>query len=490
MKLARHNSASSLGHPGGDVWYDAPQGPRNPQKLLASHPLRDARNKTGRYHDAREPRTAKRPKTDWGAVNWQKELGAYSPNRDYRWYAQSYQAKLRAAKSDAERARLQRAWRAMRKTGITQNKRGLNRRLLAENSASEQGRKRLAERAAQKAAFRAKASTLVNVANRRAAAEEHRVAMRAIDARYIGATDARRRLKRHFRRGELNTGRVALPPVPSRQRVKAMVKIAYDKANLMAVKGVARVSLTKLIQAQFLKRFKQLVELAMVAVPKKVQTAAAGLAGAIAGGVTGAAVAAAMPGFVPVVLAKILASTFTSLGAFWAGAKATRAVVADPTLGSGVVAAGLKGAIRLGGAAVGATWKLTVTVGRTVAKVVEIPGVIVSSQAAMLADKFTWLVERVLAAVGTDLSAAQRVVGEVLQWVLVKFGDDVFHSYMPAGVRADVRAFPGILRRNAGTVGRALAGEDVSLRGLAVDVVDAVRAEDLEAMGKALDRHL
>ena len=188
------------------------------------------------FHDAREwqehplfmGRTDRRVKQDYSKVKWESVLGAYSPDKNYMYYKRVYNAKVRLAKTPANRELLQSAWRAM-KTNLAHSKKGLNRKLLT-------------------------------------------------------TTDPRKReqLKSKYRDGTLSTGRVtrAMPVLDERSLPKAIGE-AYDFVNRQMVKRAGK-SLTRELQVQLLTRWDSLVRsvAGTSSFVRHASTAAAGVAAA------------------------------------------------------------------------------------------------------------------------------------------------------------------------------------------------------------------
>ena len=169
--------------------------------------------KDDEFHNAREwqehplfmGRTDRRVKQNYSKVKWESVLGTYSPEKNYMYYKRVYNAKLRLARTPANRERLQSAWRAM-KTNLSHSKKGLNRKLQT-------------------------------------------------------TTDPRKReqLKSKFREGTLATGRVtrAMPVLDEKSLPKALGD-AYDFINRQTVKRAGK-SLTRELQVQLISRWDSIV---------------------------------------------------------------------------------------------------------------------------------------------------------------------------------------------------------------------------------------
>ena len=85
---------------------------------------------------------------DYSVIDWQKVLGKYTPNKGYTNYKIEYDRLQRATTNEKRRANLRDAWRAFRKYGISQNKRGLNRalKLTEDNTERNAVKRRFQER--------------------------------------------------------------------------------------------------------------------------------------------------------------------------------------------------------------------------------------------------------------------------------------------------------------------------------------------------------
>jgi hypothetical protein len=173
-------------------------------------------------------RTDRRVKQNYSKVKWESVLGTYSPDRNYMYYKRVYNAKVRLAKTPANRELLQSAWRAM-KTNLSHSKKGLNRKLAQTANSKE-----------------------------------------------------RERLKTRFREGTLSTGRVtrAMPVLDEKSLPKAIGE-AYDFVNRQMVKRAGK-SLTRELQVQLLTRWDSLVQgvAGSGAFVRHASTAVAGLAAA------------------------------------------------------------------------------------------------------------------------------------------------------------------------------------------------------------------
>lgn len=170
----------------------------------------------------------KRVKQKYDKVNFEKHLGRYNRSKTYDHYKKTYEQKLAAAKKKqnfAQVKELQTAWRAMRKHHMVINKRGLNREIQRRGlNTAEKGTSRHRER---------------------------------------------EKLKENFRKGDLVTGKVALPSVFSQGNLPAMRKAvtksmqaSFDAVNHASIQ-LQRQPLWNFLQMQFETKFEDLAKTAL-----------------------------------------------------------------------------------------------------------------------------------------------------------------------------------------------------------------------------------
>lgn len=410
-------------------------------------------------NDTSPPRgvsSGKRKVRDDLTVNWQKVLGRYDPTKNYGHYKRVYEAKLLAKPQNRELLRS--AWRAM-KHDLTQSKAGLDAQLRQFNSQGP-GRARMQARLAQKQAYKQKLKLAASNLNRQRLQIEHRKSMAIIDKKAGGS---RADLRGKFMRGELDTGRVALPGYISRRGLKVSVAAFYDAMNIILVKGgVARRSVTKVVQEQLISRFPKLVAAYLGQSKPKALTGYYTAAATTAAGVVGAMV-------LPIVPAALM-----TIATRWAAAKVGGAVQADPqkyaNMAVKLVPGGLAYATVRGGMFVVAAAVQSVGMMATVAmKVVEIPLNVLGLGAGGV--EYAGMYAKLVVAVD------QTYVPQAFLWIIVKFFEDLAYYYI--GAKINVKAVPGIIKKHAATVSDVVQGKDVSLKKLIVDLVDLVRDEDL-----------
>lgn len=455
----------------------------------------------------------KRVKPDLKKVNWQSSLGAYQADRDYYYYKQVYNSKLRSATSDGERERLRLAWRAM-KQDVTQSKRGLDARLLQVNRSSGlEGKARTEARLAQKRAFkaargvadtderralRAKAKagwkaamkTTTNVGKQRNLMKQLQLTLRRIDAgspasgtkfdewkarnnermqrqkkdmrmvnaAYTGTTDARAKLKTAYGKRVLDTGKVALPPHITRAKIKRSVAAYFDATQIATVGATSR-SITKVLQAEFIGQFEKAVGTFM-----KSHAATVGKGLGIAAGMAGAL---------------LLPAGLTAIAAKWA-ITAGAASAASTKLRTGEVygvpystfATGLR------------RYTVAVDAVNTATKKTRRVMEIVSDKLSQVFDGAT------LPMSDTFAKAYVSLVSRVDNWengflsIVQNFIEYQIRSRFKVSV--NVGAIPGIITRHKPTVVKFLIGQDVSLKKLVVDLVDVVGDAELMRAEKLL----
>lgn len=462
----------------------------------------------------------KRVRPDLKKVNWQASLGAYQANRDYYYYKQVYNSKLRSATSGQERDRLRLAWRAM-KQDLTQSKRGLDARLVQVNrSAAMQGKARTEARAAQKRAFkaargvadtderralRAKAKagwkaamkTATSAGQQRDLMKQLQLTLRQIDAgspgggakfdawrarnnermeqqkkdmrmrnaEYTKTTDARTKLKAAYGKRVLDTGRVALAPHITRDKIKRSVGAFYDATQIATVGATGR-SITKVLQGEFIGQFEKAMSVLLSS-----QAATVGRGLGIAAGMAGAL---------------LLPAGLTAMAAKWAITMGTASAASTKlksgevaritTLDYGTVAKGVRG------------YMLTVnavnTATRKTRRVMDIASEKLSQ---VFGDRFT---TTTLPMSKTFAEAYMSLVTRVGNWengflsIVQNFIETQIRN--KAKVDVNVGAIPGIIKWHKETVMKFLIGEDVSLKQLVVDLVDLVGDRELPRIEKLL----
>lgn len=423
----------------------APKGKTNPFSFAITDDIR------------RPPRVGKKKVRDDLTVNWQKVFGRYDPTKNYGHYKRVYEAKLLAAPQDKER--LRRAWRAM-KHDITQSKAGLDAKLRAFNSQGA-GRARLQARLAQKQAYKEKLKVAASNLNRQRLQMNHRKRMAEIDKK---AGRSRENLRDKFRRGELDTGRVALPGYVSRSGLKVSVAAFYDAMNTILIKGgVARRSVTRVVQEQLISRFPRLVTAYLSQKKPK----------ALTGYYTAATTAAA--GVVGAMVLPIVPTALVTIATAWAAARVGGAVQADPQKYADKLVKFVPG--RVAYATVkGSVFWITAAVqsvgmaASAATHVVQIP-LRALGLGADVAEQYAGMYAKL--AVAVDRSS----VAQAFLWIVVKFFEDLAYYYI--GAKINVKAVPGIIKKHAATVSDVVQGKDVSLKKLLVDLVDVLRNEDL-----------
>ena len=448
--MKRENSDIMLGHgpPQGkahrDVFHNAAE--------ILSHPL-------DHYH------FQQRGKKNYSKVDWQKTLGPYSPEKNYHSYKKEYNRKLQAATTPQHREQLQNAWRAMRKHGMTQNKRGLNRQLLGvrDAKAREELKRRFREHRMNTGPVPLPALTVPKYTKEEAMKAAARRARRHEKA-HPGATDsARRRVERKYALHEAETKAM-------RAKLKRIIPSWYKAANETSVRTHGR-SITKRIQGKFFRDFDTILGQILLA-KKSTITRYGGSAVRGAVGVAAAACARMFPFFgISTAVASVLFGAIAKM-------LATGAIsgllerhydrlrqILETAVGNPAAAAGRTGALVAAGM------------------------VAVEAQAKFRKD--------VMNALNAIVQGDSGFVGGLVKRILnvsEKFGScygakifteivaEVFNLNLQAyiGHQIEVPQLVRVLEKHATTVKMFLLGKDVSLEPLLVSLVNVINSRDVQ----------
>jgi len=451
--MKRENSDIMLGH-------GAPQNKahhnvfHNAAEIL-SHPLDHTL-----FHFKQQGKSKK----NYSKVDWQKTLGPYSPEKNYHSYKKEYNRKLQAATTPQHREQLQNAWRAMRKHGMTQNKRGLNRQLLGvrDAKAREELKRRFREHRMNTGPVPLPALTVPKYTKEEAMKAAARRARRHEKA-HPGATDsARRRVERKYALHEAETKAM-------RAKLKRIIPSWYKAANETSVRTHGR-SITKRIQGKFFHDFDTILGQILLA-KKSTITRYTGAAVRSAVGVGAAACARMFPFFgIPTVVASVLFGAIAQVTASGAISGLLerhydKIVETAVKMRTPAAAAGRAGAfVAAGMTAVEAQAKFRKDVKKALNAIVQGDSGFVGG-----------LVKRILN-VSKEFGSCHGP--EIFTKIVADVANLNLQTYI--GHQIEVPQLVRVLEKHATTVKMFLLGKDVSLEPLLVSLVNVINSRDVQ----------